>query len=141
MLCHKCKTDQPEAEFSPVARKYAARERNLWCRSCRNAYSREARKRAKVSNPERIAREKRRARVRSYGISPEQYDELKMRQGGRCAICGAQPQRELDIDHCHLTGRVRGLLCNRCNKALGIMDDSAMLLSSAVQYLTNEGVK
>lgn len=64
-----------------------------------------------------------------YGITREQYDELLTAQNGRCALCGRRygemrGQRvRLDVDHDHVTGKVRGLLCNRCNTRLGGLSD------------------
>ena len=57
-----------------------------------------------------------------YGITQEGYNELFIKQNGRCAICGTTDtgrHNYFDVDHCHETGKVRGLLCNRCNRALG----------------------
>lgn len=57
---------------------------------------------------------------RKYGITIEDYDQLLNKQGGTCAICGIVPtNKRLDVDHCHKTGMIRGLLCNICNMALG----------------------
>jgi hypothetical protein len=80
---------------------------------------------------------------RRYGITLEQYWEIHEAQGGGCAICGcehSQNKRSTDylplfIDHCHDTGQVRGLLCSKCNQALGLMNDSPDLLEQAAQYL------
>jgi predicted HNH restriction endonuclease len=56
---------------------------------------------------------------RTYGMTTEEYDTMLNAQGGRCAICGESPlRRRLHVDHDHETGRVRGLLCSRCNTAL-----------------------
>jgi hypothetical protein len=58
-------------------------------------------------------------RARELGISEDEYAELLERQGGVCAICGNPPKtRRLSVDHNHRTGKVRGLLCFRCNRAL-----------------------
>lgn len=55
-----------------------------------------------------------------YGMTPEDYEKQLASQGGACAICGRPPQsRSLDVDHCHATNFVRGLLCNPCNRHLG----------------------
>jgi len=60
---------------------------------------------------------------KTYGLEPGQYDALLSSQGGRCAICGNKPvKRRLAVDHDHITGRVRGLLCMRCNRALGMWE-------------------
>ena len=58
-------------------------------------------------------------RRRELGVTVEDYDRLLAAQGGGCAICGNPPKtRRLDVDHDHRTGKVRGLLCHRCNRAL-----------------------
>lgn len=60
-----------------------------------------------------------------YGISPEQFDEMLRRQRGRCCLCGAEHKagKALVVDHDHITGRVRGLLCRLCNTAVGNADE------------------
>jgi hypothetical protein len=73
--------------------------------------------------------------ARAYGISREQYEGLLARQGGVCGICRKPPREPLCVDHSHTTGRVRGLLCRRCNTALGSYDDDADLLAAAIAYL------
>ena len=58
-----------------------------------------------------------------YNITIEDFEDLQCLQGDKCAICGGDPpvsnKRRLSVDHCHETGRVRGLLCTRCNCMLG----------------------
>lgn len=74
---------------------------------------------------------------RKYGLTLEEYDRMLAEQGGRCGICGRQPTRgvSLHVDHCHLTGRVRGILCFRCNNALGDFDHDTTLVTAAARYL------
>jgi len=74
---------------------------------------------------------------KNYGISLEQYDILLNNQNNKCKICiGNQENgRYMDVDHCHKTGKVRGLLCNRCNRLLSNCKDDTLLLESAVKYL------
>lgn len=70
-----------------------------------------------------------------------EYDELFIKQKGCCAICETHQmdlKRSLAVDHCHETGKVRGLLCGECNKALGMFDDNTALLNSAVDYLKDK---
>jgi hypothetical protein len=79
-----------------------------------------------------------------YGITREQFTEMLVAQEGVCAIC-RQPEtqvdkrsgvpRQLAVDHCHTTGRVRGLLCTHCNHAIGKFKDSVELLQRAIDYL------
>jgi hypothetical protein len=72
-------------------------------------------------------------RLRKYGITKEQYDELLTFQKKRCAIC--HRDRKLVIDHDHVTGKVRGLLCNDCNATLGFVQDKIEVLANAIDYL------
>lgn len=68
--------------------------------------------------------EKRREAIRyyRYGLTQEQFDKLLATQEGRCAICGDPFNRTPHVDHCHTTGRVRGLLCAPCNTGLGVYE-------------------
>lgn len=79
-------------------------------------------------------------RIRSYGISENQFDQMMINQDGKCYICkGDNGSIALCIDHDHLTGKVRGLLCNKCNRGLGLFLDDLVLLKRAMKYLI-EGV-
>lgn len=69
----------------------------------------------------------------AYGISPEQYKELCVKDPV-CAICGIA-NKPLVVDHDHQTEKVRGRLCSKCNTSLGGFGDSPVLLNKAVQYL------
>ena len=74
-----------------------------------------------------------------YGISLEDYDRMFTRQGGRCRICKRKSSRALFIDHCHVTGRVRGLLCNNCNCLIGFARDDPSILMAGSSYLRGFG--
>ena len=83
----------------------------------------------------------------AFGLSLEVYNNMLSAQGGVCAICKKEESvlsvkgktKSLAVDHCHTTGRVRGLLCQKCNQALGLFDDDLERLNSAISYL-KEGV-
>ena len=78
---------------------------------------------------------------RSYGISLKDYDALLDAQGGRCLICqtlDSTPHGRFCVDHCHKTGKIRGLLCVRCNSGLGHFKDSPDLLLTAAKYLLGD---
>lgn len=80
----------------------------------------------------------RRIRLRGvYGITPEDYDAMLASQNGVCAICERNDPRgqRLAIDHDHVTGAVRGLLCRACNTALGLLDDDIVRLARMRRYL------
>ena len=79
---------------------------------------------------------------RNYGISLEQYDDLLKVQGGRCAICRVDMEeypRRFSVDHCHISSRVRGLLCLQCNVGLGNLRESPSLMMRALEYLLSHG--
>src|SRR3990167_1815157 len=79
----------------------------------------------------------RRWRLKKFGLDEKMYERFLLRQGGTCAICKHPPKkRRLAVDHDHKTGKVRGLLCFRCNYALGYWYDRIELLNAAAEYLT-----
>ena len=77
---------------------------------------------------------------RGYGITVDQYWEMLVLQLGCCRICGKQlvGAKEPCVDHCHKTGRVRGLLCMACNKGIGLLLDDPNILRNALKYLEEE---
>jgi hypothetical protein len=78
--------------------------------------------------------------LRTYGINRAQYDWLLASQGGCCKICFKTPEENgkmLSVDHDHDTKDVRGLLCQPCNMALGLLKDSAWTFRAAAEYLDN----
>lgn len=73
-----------------------------------------------------------------YGITLADYNRMFSGQDGKCAICGnehVEGSAKLAVDHNHMTGKVRGLLCRDCNQAIGHMHDSIELLEKAIIYL------
>jgi hypothetical protein len=76
--------------------------------------------------------------IKGYGISVEQYEAMKKEQDGCCVICRTTPDINLLVDHDHVTGAVRGLLCRLCNTALGSFRDDPELLERAITYLKKE---
>jgi len=76
-----------------------------------------------------------------FGITINQYEMMLERQHYGCKICGQQctTGRSLAVDHCHQTGRIRGLLCSKCNQGLGMFNDDVNRMNLAAQYLTCSG--
>jgi len=75
-----------------------------------------------------------------YNITPEDWDQLFDKQGRKCRLCRAEKSgdkrgRGFHTDHCHTTGRVRGILCVKCNLMLGSARDNIAVLEAAIQYL------
>jgi len=75
--------------------------------------------------------------LRRYGFSVAEYDEMLAKQNGCCALCGCAPSvdKALGVDHDHVTGVIRGLLCDPCNKALGLLRDDPALMVRAAEYV------
>jgi Recombination endonuclease VII len=82
---------------------------------------------------------------RNYGISLAKYNQMVAEQCGSCAICGAVPsenpdepgrnQKRLHVDHDHVTGKVRSLLCSDCNRGIGFLRENSEMLQRAALYL------
>lgn len=83
-----------------------------------------------------------------YGITEEEYNELHTKQGGVCAICG-KPEtmkqkgtlKHLAVDHDHETGKIRGLLCTKCNASIGQMYEDPILLRKAADYIEYHAIQ
>lgn len=76
-----------------------------------------------------------------YGITVQQRDAMLAGQGGKCPMCLTEDPGDYNgwcIDHCHASGKVRGILCRRCNLLLGYAGDNPQTLARAIQYL-NQG--
>lgn len=71
----------------------------------------------------------------TYKIDQKIYNEMLKKQNNCCAICYGNTKRKLSVDHCHITGKIRGLLCTRCNTSLGKSKDNIKLLKSMIKYL------
>lgn len=117
------------------------RLRNIkWRRDSREKYLHAAAK-YRHSHPEKLTEYRLKSR---YNITPEQYTDLFVSQGGVCVICGQSESakhnktkevQKLAVDHCHKTGKIRGLLCQDCNRGLGKFQDDPARLENAAAYI------
>jgi hypothetical protein len=78
--------------------------------------------------------------LKKYGMTKKEYDEMNLKQKGKCALCGKDNIKKrkivaLGVDHNHKTGKIRGLLCNNCNVMLGMITDDTNLLLKIQEYL------
>ena len=159
-ICRTCQVEKPESVFSlpmmRVCKPCTAKTARLWREAnpdkARAQYKRyrdanrevcwERTKSWRKRNPEKVARGKTVCNLRAnYGITLEDYDRFMKSQDGACAIClrlpdpNSKKDRRLSVDHCHTTGKVRGLLCNRCNRAIGLFGETEDILLAAAAYL------
>lgn len=150
-ICTTCKISKEKEGF--YRNKNMADGRDTRCKSCRNkAYKNwyntdKAQEKIKTYSKEYYKRpgvkEKTRAHGinRRFGISSDVYLKMLSLQKNKCAICNKEEScpkhKYLSIDHDHKTGKIRGLLCNKCNKAIGLLDDNPKILHSAINYLTH----
>lgn len=120
--CAKC-----NQEFKPTAK---AGRGFSYCKKCCSI----KRKEDWILNKNKIAKNNRNSFIKcKYNITNEIYEDLLKNQNGKCDICKTnEPQA---IDHCHKTGKTRGLLCRACNTALGMFKDSTDVLAEAILYL------
>ena len=159
-VCVDCKEDKQVSEYYSMGfRKSGSRKLRSCCKKCSDKrtsdyikshkkscteYSMEYNKkyyrdnRDKVlkyyhDNKDKLLEQKYK---RKYGVTVEQVDETYKKQNGLCAICKVRPA--INIDHNHLTGRFRGILCGVCNRGLGMFYDDPLVLSSAITYLEKD---
>ena len=77
---------------------------------------------------------------RTYGISLDDYNQMLIDQKGCCLICekhASELNKSLAIDHCHKTGKIRGLLCSRCNVGIGLLEEDLKIFENCIKYLKN----
>lgn len=141
--CRRCRASQrrDERAANPEAERARSREQYVRHRESRLARNR----RYYLANPERSFEYARARHLRrAYGLTVEDYAALMAAQQGGCASCG-QPETEVDprvnrvrqlaVDHCHETGEIRGLLCRKCNTALGLLGESLSVVEALAEYL------
>jgi hypothetical protein len=90
-------------------------------------------KERRIKNPQKI---RERVLARKYGLDPQSYQAMLEVQGSRCSICDIFfGEAVVCVDHDHTTGKIRGLLCQKCNVLLGLVHDKIEILTRAIQYL------
>lgn len=136
--CNVCKEMKSLDEFFVVnhptnkKRRYG---RSYDCKECKRKYERTPKTKANRRNAHL---------KRTYGFGQAMYDAMLAAQGGGCAICKTKEPGgsggKFHVDHDHVTGKVRGLLCGRCNRAIGLLNDSHHTVLSAAKYITKHVV-
>lgn len=142
LLCTKCNEIKLKTKFHKNPTKRIPY--NAWCKECYNKYKKEVQEEKQYlegSSYNKDSQSKARLKYK-YGLTPEEWDKMYSEQQGCCAICGIPESmitigvnRRLNIDHCHRTNKIRGLLCMNCNLALGMLSDDKEILKNAILYL------
>ena len=104
------------------------------CPTCKTVRRKDYNSAWHKANPKDRQQYKDYRRAWRYGLSPEQYQSMVDAQKGICCLCEVRPIQV--IDHCHKTGKARGLLCRQCNAGIGLLSDSQELLEKAAKYVT-----
>jgi len=148
-MCTKCNENKDLSEFSKCKRNKDGHQYR--CKSCdskvdKNWYTVNAKRKKELSdrwqkeNPDKVKKYK----LQKYGLTVKEHDLMLANQNNLCALClkpetDVVPQtgeiKALTVDHCHVTGRVRGLLCGNCNRALGHFKDDPNVCDAASIYL------
>lgn len=129
--CSKCEQAKPLDEFH--VHPHGKHKRQSRCKACQCAYTKDWYK----ADPARARDVAKRSKIRiKYGVEVEELDAMFERQGRKCAIC-RKPVAEKDrhTDHCHKTGKLRGILCITCNVGIGQLGDDPDVLRAAIKYL------
>ena len=147
--CNKCNELKPLIAFTKMAKNKDG-YRN-YCRVCANAqnkiYKATPEAKAKARAWEKKQRELNpnystiKSLMSNYGMTLEDYDAMFEAQGKACAICGATDNCRFVVDHHHGTGKVRAILCNKCNVALGLLNEDVELFKKAIEYISTDNAK
>jgi hypothetical protein len=147
-FCKRCKKKKPISSFylNGYRRKNGTSGNRTDCKVCCNKISNDYRdankKRINSQRKRNYQKDKTKAiesnLKRYYGIDLIVYDQIFKNQKGRCKICFLHQlkfERRFDVDHNHKTGKIRGLLCIRCNRGIGLLKDNIKILKRAIRYL------
>ena len=147
--CKKCGGLKSRSDFT--IRKVGPRKGHLaaYCKPCASLRSAQFYQQNRQKYPDYYRRVEWPAKLkRLYGITVDDYNAMLSRQGGGCALCGSKSplpgnrkyktnsRTVFDVDHCHKTGKVRGLLCTRCNRLVGLANDDAQTARRLADYLS-----
>lgn len=155
--CARCKREFPTSVFATTV--HGEIRLRAYCQSCHRAVNAEsALRRREIVKKHKIEYRKRRyltikdkMRTRElrikYGLSREEFNEMGRLAGWKCEICslpvreGVKGRSQLHLDHCHTTGKPRGILCSVCNTGIGKLGDNAKSLERALAYLSRAETK
>lgn len=138
LTCSSCRLEKDSDRFSK--KNNSKRGYSYKCKDCQNEYVRDvwyiknvekqrlSSAKWKVENPVRNL-------AHRYKTTEEIMQGHIDRADGKCEACGEVPYKALNVDHCHSTGNIRGMLCGNCNRALGLLKDSPETLLGLLSYI------
>jgi len=134
-ICSKCRKQKWSSEFYKSKDKRQSEELRSYCKDCSGKYQQKYRQHNPKYNRSTYLK-------RVFGITIKEYELMLKSQNGVCAICKQTETAKqndnilpLSVDHRHNPFKVRGLLCNNCNRALGLFNDDIEILKQAIKYL------
>lgn len=140
--CKACHNERAGARQAALAGDPAYLETRRNYKRANRDHSRAQADNLRSKDPERFRNYQRKSHLKiAYGMTLEQYDAMLQAQGNKCATCDSthvespSGKQRLHVDHCHTTGKVRGLLCNSCNIAAGLLGDNPDTIKRLWQYM------
>lgn len=145
--CTKCKKEKPLDQYYFRNGPKGSRVPRAQCQDCtkvedstyRKGIGKEVKRQWKANNVDKVKASGKRTGWKRIGIDPVLAEAYYLSHDGKCEICGLieNSGRALAMDHCHKTGKIRGMLCQKCNIALGHFKDSPEVMLRALAYLKN----
>ncbi len=147
--CKKCGIEKSRSEYTVYSCGSRAGHLAAYCKLCRSKIQSVTWK-FRIANDQTLYRrvQWKSKLKRKYGISMEDYYRILDKQGGGCALCGSKTSKSRGykrisdaafcVDHCHSTGKIRGLLCTACNRAIGLIKDNHVTAKKMANYLRRE---
>lgn len=134
-LCRSC-YDKWLKKVNPEYKNNQKENTKQWIKNNVDKYKKGQKDWLAKQDKEYIKVQRRNFQLQKYGLNIESYNKLLEKQNGMCAICGKkETKKSLAVDHCHQTGKVRGLLCFRCNFGLSYFSENAERFLMAYNYL------
>lgn len=131
-ICKKCNVEKQLDQFNKHPKGHLGLDNR--CRSCYKVILKENYKNKKQEYSVRNKNSKFDFKKHKYNIEKHEYNQLVEKQNGLCKIC--LNKRNLCVDHDHKTGKIRGLLCHKCNLAIGLLEDNISSMTNAIKYLS-----
>jgi len=143
-ICNSCKENKPYNEL--VKAKKAKDGYRSWCKDCRKKYRNQPQMKLREKKQQAEYRKKFPDKDKNkwykykYGITLEEKRQMYDEQNGKCGICEEDMlvAKDCHLDHNHKTGKIRGILCDTCNRGLGYFQDNPEFLQKAAEYILNK---